>query len=447
MSFSWNAFLVVSIIFSLLGILIQVIPRSNTPSHLLGHAAFAVDELIPAPLVKDLIVMMKEQKYFHSNVDQSKAQGFKPVHEDFGEAQPIEPDGTCKHSLLFPNIDKTKCIFPQRVDVGKFFLLTGGLDGIKENYHDLIDRVSSFGQYNFVGDMVKFPLVKKLFNSEKFQTAAKSVCHNYDNNTVLDTFQFNFIMQVPGQTVAAHLDSPYFWGGSRFQFPQWLLVAMVFSGLFQEKFIHQIQVVGYIHEWNEEDAKNPNLGGDFVYYLTNNANEYGIVNPKTGAGTFVDGSKVLHAAKVYRPDVKAPHLDKDKDCVLTFLQDEDWAVLCGENDVRGRYKTHDLRISVVYRARCFKDQEESDLYQKTKNTEMFQLDYIIETFQKDLIEKKGYKENYIKSLSRLDLGLLIMDTYITYPLPPIDLAVIPYNYCAIPLLYPWTEKFFSLICK
>lgn len=125
----------------------------------------------------------------------------------------------------------------------------------------------------------------------------------------------------------------------------------------------------------------------------------------------------------------------------------DWSVLCGENDVRGRYKTHDLRISVVYRARCFKDQEESDLYQKTKNTEMFQLDYIIETFQKDLIEKKGYKENYIKSLSRLDLGLLIMDTYITYPLPPIDLAVIPYNYCAIPLLYPWTEKFFSLICK
>ena len=37
-----------------------------------------------------------------------------------------------------------------------------------------------------------------------------------------ERFQFNFILSVPGQTVALHLDSPYFLGATRFQVPQWL---------------------------------------------------------------------------------------------------------------------------------------------------------------------------------------------------------------------------------
>jgi hypothetical protein len=40
-----------------------------------------------------------------------------------------------------------------------------------------------------------------------------------------------------------HLDAPYFWGASRVSVPQWLLVSMVFSGLFQDKFVDQVQVL------------------------------------------------------------------------------------------------------------------------------------------------------------------------------------------------------------
>ena len=57
-------------------------------------------------------------------------------------------------------------------------------------------------------------------------------------------------MQVPGQTVATHIDAVYFDGASRFEYPQWLLAVMEFSGLFQDKFIDQVQVVGYLHDWN-----------------------------------------------------------------------------------------------------------------------------------------------------------------------------------------------------
>jgi hypothetical protein len=71
---------------------------------------------------------------------------------------------------------------------------------------------------------------------------------------VLDPFQFNFILQVPGQTVAAHIDGAYFWGATRFQYPQWLLAVMVFSGLFKEQFVDQVQVVGYLHDWTPTDV-------------------------------------------------------------------------------------------------------------------------------------------------------------------------------------------------
>lgn len=237
------------------------LPRVSIPSHLANHPVFVVNDLIPLDTSRELLHLIKNFTDFTSNVDQSKAQGFKPLYEHIGEAQPINADGSCSHRFLFPNSDKTLCITPQRVDIGKHYVMTGGLDGTKEMHSDLVDRVSSFGRYTFVDDIDKYPSVKALFSSRKFQESALMICppgHKY-----LDPFQFNFIINVPGQTVAVHIDSPYFWGASRFSFPQWLLVAMVYSGLFQDKFVHQVQVVGYLHQWS---AKSEGQGGQFVWY-------------------------------------------------------------------------------------------------------------------------------------------------------------------------------------
>ena len=214
--------------------------RANIPSHLANHPVRVIPNLIPNETAVELMDLMKEFGVFSSNVDQSKAQGFIPKHEDIGESEVINADGTCSHKFLFPNVDKTRCHLPQRVDIGKHFIMTGGIDGTKELYKDLVDRVSSFGRYTFLSGIDEYPPVKRLFDSESFQDAAKSVCPS--ERKFLDPFQFNFIVQVPGQTVALHIDSPYFWGASRYSFPQWFLVAMEFSNLFSEKFVNQVQV-------------------------------------------------------------------------------------------------------------------------------------------------------------------------------------------------------------
>ena len=214
--------------------------RAEIPAHLSNHPVRVIPDLIPKDTAQALMGLFKDFGEFTSNVDQSKAQGFKPKYEDIGAYQDINADGTCSHKFLFPNPEKNKCVLPQRVDIGKHFILTGGFDGTKELYHHLVDRVSSFGKYTFIEDIEKYPPVKALFESRNFQDAARSVCPK--DKQFLDPFQFNFIVQVPGQTVAMHIDSPYFWGASRFSFPQWFLVAMVFSNLFRDKFIDQVQV-------------------------------------------------------------------------------------------------------------------------------------------------------------------------------------------------------------
>ena len=113
-------------------------------------------------------------------------------------------------------------------------------------------------------DFGKFKQVENLFYDDKFIAEARKICPAEAQH--LDPTQFNFIMQVPGQTVATHIDGVYFWGATRFQFPQWLLAAMQFSGLWADRFVPQVQVVGYLHEWDPANFTNPDDAGPFMYW-------------------------------------------------------------------------------------------------------------------------------------------------------------------------------------
>ena len=228
--------------------------------------------------------------------------------------------------------------------------------------------MQSFGAYHF--DLSAYAEVDSLFHDAKFQHAAKTVCP--DDKQHLDPFQFNFIIQVPGQTVSNHIDGVYFWGASRFQFPQWLLAAMKFSGLWEDKFVDQVQVVGYLHEWTppEEDSANANLEGDdhgsFVYWSTQSPTP-NVVLPVPLSGSVVDGSKTAHAASVYRMAADLPFIDKSKQHWLRHLPagaDQhnnygQWTLSNKHDGVLRNYTFDDLRISIVYRARCFEDAAEA----------------------------------------------------------------------------------------
>ena len=219
---------------------------------------------------------------------------------------------------------------------------------------------------------------------------------------------------------------------------------MTFSGLFQERFIDQVQVVAYLHEWQ------PTLQdrGDFVYYSQNSA-EFETIGAEPRSGSGIDGSKSIHAARTYRPHVTPPSLDKDKDSALVYDDTTDVWDLKLDGEVIAKYNTTDLRTSIVYRARCFNSSEDAKAFdQKTYQNKYpdLTLKDVISTFAKDLIARGVLSVKNINEISKLDMALLIIDTYILYPLPPRDAHIIPWNYCALTRLYPRLEPLIKLFC-
>lgn len=405
------------------------VKRAHIPQHLLGHIALHQDDLIDAESGRKLNEILRQMGSdaigYPTNIAADLKTGVKKVqHRHVGEAKPVEADGSCSHHLLVRDGNGSDCILPQRIDVGKHFIMTGGPEAIREPYEDMISRVSSFGRYLF--DLKELPVVEKLFENPKFLHFAKSVCPK--DKQVLDPFQFNFILSVPGQTVALHLDSPYFLGATRFQVPQWLLAVMVFSGLFQDRFIDQVQVVGYLHD--QMAVEDRSSGGLFLYYDENSATPKSFPSSPL-SGISVDGSKTLHAAGVFKPEVKTPFLDKDKDNALFYAGDERWE-LRSEGEVVQRYNSSELRMTIVYRARCFSSEEERQRYLKQAPEDMLSLEGILETLTNDLVARRKLSREQAKSIDRLDLAVMLLDTYIKYPLPDLQHAMVPLNYCALP---------------
>ena len=215
---------------------------------------------------------------------------------------------------------------------------------------------------------------------------------------------------------------------------------MVFSNLFSDDFIHQVQVVGYLHEWSPIDKMT---GGDFVYF--NHPYEIGVVNPQPRSGSLIDGTKVFHAAKIFQPHRKAPHLAKDKDSSLRFLGNDSWIVQ-SNGEVIERYCTSDLRMSIVYRARCFKDAQQASDYFNLPETDMITLDEVLKRLTDELIVRKILTPERLLAMSRLDLAMFLIDSYIVYPLPSRQMTWFPYNYCALSKLFPWVQNLLQFIC-
>ena len=79
-----------------------------------------------------------------------------------------------------------------------------------------------------------------------------------------------------------------------------------------------------------------------------------------------------------------------------------------------------------------------------------ELSEVLRIFGEDL-QRKGKVRSAEAALkddedARLALALLIMDTYIKYPLPTKPGTAIMLNYCALPRTLPWTKPLISLIC-
>jgi len=109
---------------------------------------------------------------------------------------------------------------------------------------------------------------------------------------------------------------------------------MQFSNLFSDRFIDQVQVVGYLHEWTD------NSSGSFIYY-DQNTPEPKVLPAEPFSGISVDGTKTIHAGQIYQPKVRPPMMDKDKYNALHYIGDNKWELRETTDDSERVLQTYD----------------------------------------------------------------------------------------------------------
>lgn len=135
---------------------IEYVRRPHIPAHLLGHPIVVVPDLLTPEQGAGLLSLVKRLKDYPV-VTNAEGGFYNVTHEHIGEAQPASFGGRCAHPYLVPSADRTLCILPGRVDVGRHLLLSGGADGLKERHASIVSRVLSFMRYHF--DPQAFPEV------------------------------------------------------------------------------------------------------------------------------------------------------------------------------------------------------------------------------------------------------------------------------------------------
>jgi hypothetical protein len=203
---------------------------------------------------------------------------------------------------------------------------------------------------------------------------------------------------VPGQELAMHTDVPEFRGANRTREPEWLLVAMHHSGLFERWRRHIATGVSWYHDC---------AGGEFTFYPDGPDAAPRSLAVKKNTAILLDTDSVFHGIDpVKLRDVELPRIEPG--ARLHRDGDGRWSVRAGD-EVRAVYDWQDLRLSISWKAWCFADADEARV--NDEHSDDLALPFILDTLVEDL-QRRG------RIASRPDderLARLILEEYIRFP--------------------------------
>ena len=356
-----------------------------------------------------------------------------------GESVPIGHED-CAHPYMTEK--GTFCALPNRLDVAMHFLKTGGFDHKMESYEKMAARMLTFRHKLLNTSMSEDQL--KLIYGEKFVSKVRRVCaQNHIKKFDLDSlvtglFQFDVIVMLPGQELPMHLDIPYFWHADRTNMPHWLLVLMKRSGLFEERFIPQVQGVSWLskHQFQKNEEQTAQNGGNFYFFpYRNEADKYILSRSRYNSAILVDGTDVIHGVERYMSGREPPPLEKNLAYYVAFnRQNNSWDLHDSADKVIGSYGEGDVRISLAWRMHCFKDDAEKQAYHNQAVKDQMSIEDVLEVFKRDLIS--GTKYVPPADEKKLDLFTYLIETYAKYPNKKEGFSGLVFNYCLIPLVMP-----------
>jgi hypothetical protein len=286
----------------------------------------------------------------------------------------------------------------QRHDAVLNYLGGGGMHGAGEPVSVLAARTNYFREEYAYGTKPVIDGIEPFLFHDGFVEAAQRI---HARPVIEPAIVFANLM-VPGQELALHTDVPEFRGVNRKLHPQWLLVAMRHSELFEDWRMPIATGVAWFHDCD---------GGEFAFYPDGADGPPVYHNVAYNTALLVDTDSVFHGVDRVAPgdEVDLPALKPGMQ--LVFGADRRWSVRDGDAVV-ARYPWEELRFSISWKAYCFADEAEREAWRT--HTDDLSLDATLATFVDDLRARGRITGDVPPSR---DLALMIIDEYIRFPPP------------------------------
>ena len=284
----------------------------------------------------------------------------------------------------------------QRHDAAMNFIRTGGRFGRRESFESLAVRTNYFREtYAYATPVV--PGIEGFLWHEGFLDAARAL---FDRPVIAPAIVYANLL-VPGQELAVHTDVPEFRGANRTQDPEWLLVVMHHSGLFERWRMPIATGVAWFRGCR---------GGEFAFYPAGADGPHAQLTAAHNTAVLLDTDSTFHGVdRVAERAEPLPPLAMGMR--LTFEGGERWRVGFGDDAVV-RYTWDDLRFSVSWKAYCYADEAERRMV--TEHADDLTRAQVMDALVADL-RARGRLGDTLPGGT--DLALLMIDEYIRFPAP------------------------------
>jgi hypothetical protein len=284
----------------------------------------------------------------------------------------------------------------QRHDAAMNYIRTGGRFGRRESFDQLAVRTNYFRE-TYAYDRPVVDGIEGFLWQDDFLAAARAL---YDRPVIAPAIVYANLL-VPGQELAVHTDVPEFRGANRTKDPEWLLVVMHHSGLFERWRMPIATGVSWFRGCR---------GGEFAFYPDGAGGPPATVPAAHNTAVVIDTDSVFHGVdRVAQTAQEMPPFAIGMR--LTFEGNDRWRVGFGDEAV-ARYHWDDIRFSVSWKAYCFGDEAERRLV--AEHGDDLSRDRIMRDLLADL-RRRGRLADAMPDGT--DLALLLIDEYIRFPEP------------------------------
>lgn len=286
---------------------------------------------------------------------------------------------------------------PARWDAARNFIRTGGRLGRAEPMHVLAARTNYFRETYAYGDEIRALGIEPFLHHAGFADAARAI---HGRPVIVPAIVYANLL-VPGQELAVHTDVPEFRGANRKKMPQWLLVVMHHSGLFDTWRMPIATAVSWYHDCE---------GGDFAFYPGGPAAPPVALPVRFNTAILLDTDTVFHGVDRVA-EKSGPIAPLRPGMRLCFAGHGTWNVLDGEQPV-ATYRWEEMRFSISWKAYCFRDEAEHRAW--ARHSDDLSLDFILDHLLADL-RRRGRLGS--ERPGNTDLALLLVDEYVRFPPP------------------------------